>query len=139
MNKYSKLYIAGMVVLGIILILVIWQPVFPSKILINAMADKIDPQNISFDNPVTVRFDLSGKGGGIYNILVDKDSVKTIEGETDTVDLIIYMVAKDFNNLIFSIASGKGDESMFISLGMSDILRVAGDISILENLFKKKE
>ncbi len=139
MKKYSKLYIAGMVVLGIILILVIWQPVFPSKILINAMADKIDPQNISFDNPVTVRFDLSGKGGGIYNILVDKGSVKTIEGETDAVDLIIYMVAKDFNNLIFSIASGKGDESMFVRLAMSDILRVAGDISILENLFKKKE
>ncbi len=139
MKKYSKLYIASMVVLGIILILVIWQPVFPSGVLIGLMADQIDPQQVSLERSVTVRFDLSGKGGGRYNILVNKDSVKTKKGDTDAVDLVIYMEAADFNNLMYSIASGKADESMFVSLGMSDILRVAGDISILENLFRQED
>ena len=130
--------VTGVTVLGIALILVIWQPVFPSGMLIKKMADSIDPEKILLDLPVVVRFDLSGKGGGVYNILVDKDSVETVQGETEQVDLILYMDAGDFNDMIFSVAIGKADESMFLSLGMSDILRFSGDIEILQKLFEKE-
>ncbi len=128
--------IAGIVILGIALIYVIWQPVFPSSILINRMADAIDPKKVSLDHPAVIRFDLHGKGGGIYNIVVDKNEVKTVKGKTDSVDLIIFMEAKEFNQLIYDFASGKATESRLISLGLSDILRFSGDITVFQELFK---
>jgi hypothetical protein len=130
--------IAGMATLGIVLILVIWQPVFPSGILIQQMADMIEPEKVSLPLPVVVRFELSGKGGGRHNIIVDKDAVRTHGGETDRVDLILYMDARAFNDLLFSIALGKADDAMFLSLGMSDILRFSGDIEIFKKLFEKE-
>jgi len=130
--------IAGMALLGIVLILVVWQPVFPSGILIQQMADMIEPEKVSMPLPVVVRFELSGKGGGRHNIIVDTDTVRTHGGETDRVDLILYMDARAFNDLLFSIALGKANDAMFLSLGMSDILRFSGDIEIFKKLFEKE-
>jgi len=130
--------ITGIALLGIVLILVVWQPVFPSGILIQQMADMIEPETVSLALPVVVRFELSGKGGGRHNIIVEKDAARTHGGETDRVDLILYMDARAFNDLLFSFALGKADDAMFLSLGMSDILRFSGDIEIFKKLFEKE-
>ena len=86
-----------------------------------------------------VRYDLSGKGGGTYNLVVRKDGVEVVEKETDQVDLVLYMDAKDFNNMIFSLARGKADESMFMRLTIAKVMRFAGDMGVFELLFKNEE
>ncbi len=139
MNVLFKiLRILGAGALLVVLALVIWQPVFPSVWIIQRMADSIDPRNVPLDPPTGIRFELTGKGGGIYNIVVDEDSVKTVKGNTAVVDLVLFMEARDFNDLMFSLAGGEVDEFMFRSLIISKVLRFAGDMSVFEKLFENK-
>ena len=86
-----------------------------------------------------VQFDLGGKGGDVYNLVARKGGVEVIEGETDQVDLILFMEAKDFNDMVFSLARGKADESMFMRLTIAKVMRFAGDMGVLELLFKNEE
>jgi len=122
------------IALGAVLVLVIWQPVFPSGWIIQGMAEQIDSRNLSLDKPAVLRFELAGRGGGNYNLTLSKEKVEVTEGDTNQVDLIIAMKATDFNELIFQMAQGKADESMFQKLAISNVLKVAGDMSILELL-----
>lgn len=135
----TLLKVIGLFLLGLTLVYTIWQPVFPSRFLIQGMARKIDPGNIPEGEQRVVRFDLSGKGGGIYNLVVRKDGVEVVEEETDQVDLVLFMEAKDFNNMVFSLARGKADESMFMRLTIAKVMRFAGDMGVFELLFKNEE
>ena len=127
-------YIVAVIALGAALVLVIWQPVFPSGWIIQGMAKQIDSRSLSLDKPAVLRFELAGRGGGNYNLTLSKEKVEVTEGNTNQVDLIIVMKATDFNELIFKMAQGKADESMFQKLAISNVLKVAGDIRILESL-----
>jgi len=120
--------------LGVVLALVIWQPVFPSGWIIQGMAGQIDPGNLSLEQPAVLRFELAGQGGGIYNLMLSREKVEVTEGDTNQADLILAMKATDFNTLIFQMARGKADESMFKKLLLSNMLRMAGDMSVLELL-----
>ena len=122
------------IALGAVLALVIWQPVFPSGWIIQGMAEQLDPKNLSLEQPAVLRFELAGQGGGIYNLMLSREKVEVSEGNTNQVDLIIAMKATDFNNLIFQMAQGKADEFMFQKLVISNMLRIAGDMSVLELL-----
>ena len=124
----------AVIVLGAVLVLVIWQPVFPSGWIIQGMAGQIDPRSLSLDKPAVLRFELAGRGGGNYNLTLSKEKVDVTEGDTNQVDLIIAMNAIDFNELIFQMAQGKADEAMFQKLAISNVLRLAGDMRILELL-----
>ncbi len=135
---FKILRILGASALLVVLALVIWQPVFPSVLIIQKMADSIDPGKVPLELPTVVRFDLSGKGGGTYNIVVDTDGAKTVKGDTDDVALILFMEAKDFNNLMFALAGGRADEYTFRSLIISKFLRFAGDMSIFGKLFENE-
>ena len=126
-------------VLIVFLIWVVWQPVFPSGLIIRKMADSIDPSRINRDLPLVVRFDLCGKGGGIYNIVLHEDRVETVEGTSKAADLILFMNARDFNSLMLSLAGGTADEYTFQSLIISKDLRFAGDIRVFEELFERKD
>ena len=136
---FTVLKVIGVSVLAITLIYVIWQPVIPSGFIIEKMAEMIEPQNLREDEQKVVRFDLSGKGGGLYNLVVRKDGAEVVEGETDRVDLVLYMEARDFNALMFSLARGKADESLFIRLTLSKVMRFAGDMGVFELIFKNEE
>ena len=122
------------IALGAVLVLVIWQPVFPSGWLIQGMAGQIDPQHLSLDKPAVLRFELAGRGGGIYNLMLSKEKVDVTEGNTNQVDLILAMKATDFNQLIFQFAQGKADDSMFAKLAISNTQKIAGDMSLFESL-----
>ena len=122
------------IALGAVLALVIWQPVFPSGWIIQGMAEQLDPKNLSLKQPAVLRFELAGQGGGIYNLMLSREKVEVSEGNTNQVDLIIAMKATDFNNLVFQMAQGKADEFMFQKLVISNMLRMAGDMSVLELL-----
>lgn len=128
------IYTLFVFVLGAVLALVIWQPVIPSGWIIEGMAKQIDPGNLSLDKPVVLRFDLAGKGGGLYNLVLSKEKVAVIEGYTDQVDLVLATKATDFNRLILQMAQGKADESVFAKLVISNELKIAGDMSVLELL-----
>ena len=128
------LNILAVTVLGVVLVLVIWQPVFPSGWIIQGMATQIDPGNLSLDKPAVLRFELAGKGGGFYNLMLSKEMVEVTEGDTNQVDLIIAMKATDFNELVFQMAQGKADEFVFAKLAISNMLKIAGDMSVLELL-----
>ena len=134
-----SLKVIGILLLGLTLVYTIWQPVFPSGFLIQGMAGRIDPGKIPEGEQRVVRFDLSGKGGGTYNLVVRKDGVEVVEEQTDQVDLVLYMEAKDFNNMVFSLARGKADESMFMRLTIAKVMRFAGDMGVFELLFKNEE
>ncbi len=136
---FTVLKVIGVTLLAITLIYVIWQPVIPSGFIIEKMAEMIEPQNLREDEQKVVRFDLSGKGGGLYNLVVRKDGAEVVEGETDRVDLVLYMEARDFNALMFSLARGKADESTFIRLTLSKVMRFAGDMGVFELIFKNEE
>ena len=122
------------IALGIVLALVIWQPVLPSGWIIEGMAKQIDPGNLSLEKPAVLRFELAGKGGGVYNLILSKEKVEVTEGDTNQVDLIIATKATDFNHLIFQMAQGKADEFVFTKLVISNMLKIAGDMSILKSL-----
>jgi len=121
-------------VLGVVLVLVIWQPVFPSGWIIQGMATQIEPSTLSLEKPAVLRFELVGKGGGTYNLVLSKEKVEVIEGDTNQVDLIIATKATDFNRLVLQLAQGKADEFTFAKLVISNTLKIAGDMSILETL-----
>jgi hypothetical protein len=135
----SLLKVIGLSLLGLTLVYTIWQPIFPSGLLVKGMAGRIDTGNLPEGEQKVVRFDLGGKGGGVYNLVARKDGAKVIEGETDQVDLILFMEAKDFNDMVFSLARGKADESMFMRLTIAKLMRFAGDMGVLELLFKNEE
>jgi hypothetical protein len=128
-------------VLLLILILVhaVWQPVLPSAWIVKKMAGAIDRTAMQGQRPVVVQFNLSGSGGGVYSILAGPDKVEMIQGRTNQADLIVFMEATDFNNLMVSLARGQGDEYTFQSLIISKVLRFAGDMTVLKNLFNKTE
>ncbi len=128
------LKITGSVILYIILILVIWQPVLPSKYLIMGMARGVEKNKSSLEKSITVRFNLRGRGGGIYNLVADKNQVTVMEGETERVDLIIFMKATDFNSMAIKLATGKADEYTIQSLMISNFLDMAGDFMVLGKL-----
>jgi hypothetical protein len=131
---HNTIYTIIMIALGIVLVLVIWQPVVPSSWIIKGMADSIDPHSLSLDKPVTLRYELSGEGGGTYNLVFSKEKVEVIEGNTNQADLILAMKATDFNGLMFQMAQGKADESVMQKLFLSNVLRMAGDMSVMELL-----
>ena len=133
------LKVLGLSLLCLTLVYTIWQPVLPSGFLVRGMAGRIDPGNVPEGEEKIVRFDLSGKGGGMYNLVVTRDGVEVVEGEKDLADLILFMEAKDFNDLIFSLARGKADESTFMRLTISKVMRFAGDMSVFELLFENAE
>ena len=135
----ALLKVIGFSLLGLTLAYTIWQPILPSGFLIKGMAGRMDPGNLQEGEQKVVRFALGGKGGGIYNLVARKDGVEMVEGETDQVDLILFMEAKDFNDMIFSLARGKADESMFMRLTIAKVMRFAGDMSVFELLFKNEE
>ncbi len=135
----TLLKVIGLSLLGLALAYAIWEPVFPSRFLIQGMAGRVDPQSVPDDEQRVVRFDLTGKGGGIYNLVVRKDGVKVVDGETDQVDLVLLMEARDFNDLIFSLVRGKADANTFIRLMTSNAMRFAGDMGVLELIFKNRE
>ncbi len=116
------------------LIFVIVKPTLPSGIIIEKMAEMIDVKKLPMKLPVVIRFELGGKGGGIYNLVVNKDKAIVTEGDTDQIDLLFCMSAADFNELMFSMAGGNASESVFISLIMSSKLRTAGDIALLQKV-----
>ncbi len=121
-------------ILGTVLALVIWQPVFPSGWIIQGLAKQIDPRNLSLDKPAVLRFELAGKGGGFYNLILSREKVEMTEGDTHQVDLIIATKATDFNQLVFQMAQGKADEFAVTKLVISNVLKIAGDMSVLESL-----
>jgi len=134
-NKLLKA--SGIAILVIGLAYAIWQPVFPSGILVKGMAGTIDPKVLSLDKPVVIRFDLSGKGGGIFSVWVDQTKAEVIKGKTDSVDLVIFMKATDFNDMIATMSKGKGDSTLITRLMISDIFSFAGDISLFGKIFKQ--
>jgi hypothetical protein len=135
----ALLKVIGLSLLALTLVYTIWQPVLPSGFLIKGMAGRMDPGNVPEGEQIVVRFDLGGRGGGIYNIVARKDGVTVVEGESDQVDLILFMEAKDFNDMVFSLARGKGEEAMFMRLTIAKVMRFAGDMGVFELLFKNEE
>ena len=119
------------------LALVIWQPVLPSGWIIRGMAEQLDPSSLSLDRPVVLRFELSGNGGGVYNLLLSSDKVEVTEGDTDQVDFLMATQAADFNKLVFEMARGKADEMVVARLVVSNVVKIAGDMSVLEALNPK--
>ena len=128
------------IILCIFLLLVIWQPVIPSVYIIDGMADVIDVKNLTLEKPVILRFELSGKGGGDFNIVVDKkkNKAEVVEGEMKNINLLMAMSSKEFNDLMISMARGKADEYLFRSLVISNKLKMAGDMALLNKIFTSK-
>ena len=130
----NSIYTLVLITLGVTLVLVIWQPVIPSRWIIQGMAEGIDPSSLSLDKTVVLRFELAGQGGGTYNLLLSKEKVEMSEGNTNQVDLIIAMKATEFNTLVFQMAQGKADEFTFKKLVVANMLKMAGDMGVLELL-----
>ncbi len=128
------LSVVGIAVLAISLIVVITNPVVPSKYFIEGMAKQVDKTKSSLEETVTVRFELSGKGGGIYNLRADKTKVEVTEGDIDDVDLIMFMKATEFNSLMINMATGKADEFTIQSLVVGNFMDMAGDMFALGKL-----
>ena len=133
------LKVIGLSLLGLTLVYVIWQPVLPSGLIVQKMAESLKPPDLPQGEQRVLRFDLSGKGGGVYNLVFQKDGVEVVEGDTDRVDLILFMEAKDFNNLMISVARGKADEFTFRRLVISKIMRFAGDMGVFELMAQSEE
>ena len=130
----QAIYTLMVFLLWVVLILVVWQPVLPSGWIIQGMATQIDPRSLSLDEPAVLRFELAGRGGGIYNLKLSSEVVEVTEGSTRQADLIIATRAADFNRLVFQLAQGTADEFTIAKLVVSNVLKVAGDMSILEGL-----
>jgi len=69
----TVLKVTGLALLGIALVYTLWEPVFPSRLLIQGMAKRIDPSGVPEGEQRVVRFELTGKGGGTYNFVVRND------------------------------------------------------------------
>ena len=128
-----------MIILGIILILVIWKPVLPTSFMIQGMAEMVDVKSLALKEPVVVRFELEGKGGGNYNLVVDSDKAEVTEGVPDRIDCLFKMKAADFTELMYNMASGKANESVYMTLLMSNKLDIAGDMMLFGKLLAPKE
>ena len=133
------LKIIGLSLLGLTLVYVIWQPVLPSGFIIQKMAESLEPPDLPQGEQRILRFNLSGKGGGVYNLVFRSDGVEVVEGDTDQVDLILFMEATDFNDLMISVARGKADELTFRRLIISKVMRFAGDMGIFALLSQNEE
>lgn len=120
--------------LWIVLVLVVWQPVLPSGWIIQGMATQIDPKSLSLERPAVLRFELAGRGGGTYNLMLSREEIEVTKGKTRQADLIIATKAADFNRLVFQLVQGKADEFTIGKLVISNVLKIAGDMSILERL-----
>jgi len=130
----------ALLLLGGVLIYEIWQPVLPSRWVIEGMAKAIVPPALPEGEERVVRFHLSGKGGGVYNLVIGKGGVRVVEGaSTDRLDLILLMEAADFNDLMISLARGKADEFTFRRMVISKIMRFAGDLRDLELISQKRQ
>ncbi len=128
----------GIAVFAVAVILTIWEPVFPSRYILQGMTDRIDVKRVKIDLPVVLRFYLSGKGGGVYNIIVDKDGARLTEGDTDRIDFILKMEAAEFNSLMYSLATGKASPSAFVNMAIAKRLSYTGEMSIMKELFSQK-
>ena len=127
----KSIYNVVLIVLVVVLVIVIWQPVVPSGLIIKGMPNMIKSGDLSLDKPVVLRFELSGRGGGNYNLLLSREKVEVTEGSINQADLILAMEAADFNKLIFQMAQGKADEYIFQKLIISNTLRFAGNMEVL--------
>jgi hypothetical protein len=136
---FWMLKVMGLSLLGLTLIYVIWQPVLPSGFIIQKMAESLKPPDLPQGEQKVLRFDLSGKGGGVYNLVFRRDGVEVVEGDTEQVDLIIFMEATDFNDLMISVARGKADEFTFRRLVISKIMRFSGDMGVFELMAQSEE
>ena len=136
---FTILKVTGLALLVLALVYTLWEPVLPSRLLIQGMAKRVDPQGVPEGEQRVVRFALTGKGGGTYNLVVQRDGVEVVEGETDQVDLILFMKAGNFNALIFSLARGEANANTFLRLMISKVMRTAGDMDVLKLIFKKPE
>ena len=134
LSMKKALYNFTVIALLVVLVLIIWQPIFPSAWVIQGLAQQIDPNNLALEKQAVLRFELAGRGGGNYNLTLSEDEVKVTEGTTSQADLIIAMKATDFNQLMFQMAQGKADEFTFSKLAISNTLRIAGDMSVLQLL-----
>lgn len=132
---FALLKVVGLAVLGIALLYVAWQPVIPSRWIIARMAKVIPAPDLPANEEKIIRFDLSGKGGGVYNLLLRKGGVRLVEGRnTERLDLVLFMEAKDFNDLMISLARGKADELTFRRLVISKLMRFGGDMEVFQLL-----
>ena len=129
----------GLSILGLTLIYVIWQPVLPSGYIVQKMAESLNPPDLPQGEKRVLRFDLSGRGGGVYNLVFRSDGVEVVEGDTDQLDLVLFMEATDFNNLMISFARGKADEFTFRRLIISKVMRFAGNIRVFELMAPSEE
>ena len=127
----KSIYNVVLIVLVVVMVIVIWQPVIPSGLIIKGMPDMIKSGDLSLDKPVVLRFELSGRGGGNYNLLLSREKVEVVEESVNQADLILSMKATDFNTLVFQMAQGKADEYMFQKLIISNILNFAGNMEVL--------
>ncbi|MBT3312527.1 MAG: hypothetical protein HN379_11105 [Desulfobacteraceae bacterium] len=127
----KSIYNVVLIVLVVVMVIVIWQPVIPSGLIIKGMPDMIKSGDLSLDKPVVLRFELSGRGGGNYNLLLSREKIEVTEGSINQADLILAMEAADFNKLIFQMAQGKADEYIFQKLIISNTLRFAGNMEVL--------
>jgi len=144
MNAMRKRVLASLwtlvpLLLLAVLVYVVWQPVVPSGLIVRRMADYIDPVRLSGEGPRALRFDLSGRGGGRFDIVTDGERVEVVEDRRGSVDLILFMEARDFNALMLSLARGRANESEFRRQVLSKQMRFAGDITLLEELFEPPE
>lgn len=128
----------GLVLLGAALIYVVWQPVLPSRWIVQRMAKAAQLPDLALGEDRVIRFDLSGKGGGVYNLVLQKEGVYVVEGKsTDRVDLVIYMEARDFSSLMISLARGNVDDLAFRRLVIAKIMRFGGDMEVFRLLSPK--
>ena len=132
------LRVTGWVLLGTALVYVIWEPVIPSGWIVREMANRIDPDRVPPGEERVVRFELSGKGGGTYSMVVRNEGVEVVARDTDRVDLVLFMEAEEFNALVLALARGTADASTIIRLVIANVLRFAGDMDVFQELFRQE-
>lgn len=130
----------GLLLLGVALIYVVWQPVVPSRWIIERMAKAVEAPDLPAGEERIIRFDLSGKGGGVYNLVLRKGGVQVVEGRnTERLDLVLFMEARDFNSLMMALARGKADEFTFRRLTVSKVMRFGGDVEVFKLLSRNEK
>ncbi len=125
----------GMLLLGGVLVYVVWEPVVPSRWIIQRMAAAVKAPELPPGEERIIRFDLSGKGGDVYNLVLQEGGVRVVEGRnTERLDLVLFMEARDFNSLMMDLARGKADAFTFRRLTVSKIMRFGGDVEVFQLL-----
>ncbi|MGH7987459.1 MAG: SCP2 sterol-binding domain-containing protein [Candidatus Binataceae bacterium] len=69
------------------------------------------------------QFDLSGEGGGKWNVVVNNDRCQVNQGENPSPNITISMVASDYLDMV----AGKLNPQMAFMTGK---LRIAGDMGL---------